>query len=442
MSGGTSTAERPGSVERRLPPTPSSVSTARDLVRELLAEAGREDLAETAVLLVSEVVTNAILHAGTPVDVRAVLDVDGLRVDVADGSRHLPSRRRYAATAGTGRGLMLLEQMVDDWGVTQRRDGKTVWFHLAAPGPFDEAVAPHSDALSARTQGETVTVHLLNMPLLLHMAWQEHAETLLREYLLLSLDDDSQAEPIQMHAEATDAIAILEEQVPQVEVTHDPDVLMADAVEPKVSQASVVIEVPVGSVRSFATLDRAIDAALDLSRNDRLMTPPTQPEIRGFRRWLCRQVVGQAEGRAPEPWSVEGESPPPARRRFEGDLTRVSEAAQALIASDDGGRILAMSRPALELLGYHDPAEIVGQRLVAIIPERFRQAHVAGLTMYLLAGRRPLIGRAVKVPALRRDGSEVPVELVVNVENVGDGHSIFVADVRLPGHQDGTSHTT
>ena len=53
------------------------------------------------------------------------------------------------------------------------------------------------------------------MPLLLHAAWQEHAEALLREYLLASLDAESGVDPIQVHAEATDAIAVLEEHVPR-----------------------------------------------------------------------------------------------------------------------------------------------------------------------------------------------------------------------------------
>ena len=98
--------------------------------------------------------------------------------------------------------------------------------------------------------------------------------------------------------------------------------------------------------------------------------------------------------------------------------------------SDEANRILAMSAPALELLGYDRPEQIVGRRLVAIIPERYRQAHVAGLTMYLLVGRRPMIGRAVEVPALRRDGSEVLVELVVSAKQVGEGRTLFLADIR------------
>ena len=57
-----------GAFEVRLPPQPSSVAEARRHVRDLLERSGREDLMETAVLLVSEVVTNALLHAGTDID--------------------------------------------------------------------------------------------------------------------------------------------------------------------------------------------------------------------------------------------------------------------------------------------------------------------------------------------------------------------------------------
>src|SRR3954470_16853174 len=115
----------------------------------LLEGAGRDDLVEPAVLLVSELVTNALLHAGTDIDLVAEVDGGGLRVEVGDGSPHLPSRRRYAATAGTGRGLMMLESMVDDWGVTRHRRGKTVWFRLShddlAHQPTDEPTGPHTD---------------------------------------------------------------------------------------------------------------------------------------------------------------------------------------------------------------------------------------------------------------------------------------------------------
>jgi hypothetical protein len=189
-------------------------------MREMLLDSGRADLADTAVLLVSEIVTNALLHAGTDIGVTATLDDNGLHVGVSDGSRHLPSRREYGPTSGTGRGLLMLESMVDEWGVTQHRTGKTVWFHVSVADDTEEradngpVIGSAPTSRRRRSRDGTVPVELRNMPLLLHAAWQEHAEALLREFLLVSLDSDT-GDPIQMHADATDAIAVLEEHVPR-----------------------------------------------------------------------------------------------------------------------------------------------------------------------------------------------------------------------------------
>jgi PAS domain S-box-containing protein len=416
----------------RLPPQPSSVSQARRLVRRVLAEAGRQDLVETAELLVSEVVTNALLHAGTPVDVRASLDDRGVRVEVRDGSRHLPVRRSYAPTAGTGRGLMLLDQMVDEWGVSREAEGKTVWFRMTdvrAPSPHPEPDRTAPGGQPRRTTSD-VAIELRNMPLLLHGAWQEHAEALLREYLLANLDRGLDVDPIQVHAEATDAIAVLEEHVPVADVTVDPGRLMDHATEPRVSADVVEVPVPLESVPNFATLDRVIEDALEMARDGAVLTPPTQPEIREFRRWLCGQVLDQARGASPVPWALDPEPIAEERLDLEVDLERLRAADVATIVADETNCILAVSRPALDLLGYDDPSGLEGQRIVTVVPERFRQAHIAGFTLFLLVGRKPLIGRPVAVPALRCDGSEVLTEMTVSVESAGEGRSVFVATLR------------
>lgn len=291
-------------MRRRLSPQPESVAEARALVRDLLVDADRDDLVETAVLLVSEVVTNALLYAGTPIDVGAVIDDDGLRVEVSDGSDHAPSRRRYATTAGTGRGMLMLEQMVDDWGITRHRGGKTVWFRLFAPGPAAGPVPLQGlDGPRRRTNGNAVTVDLAGIPLQLHAAWQEHAETLLREYLLHCLDDDGADDPIQMHADATDAIAILVEQVPRPSGAVGAARPGTDVTASATTMDHLDISVPVASVPHFTILDRAIEAAVELAQSGEILAPPTTPEVRAFRGWVCRQVVDQAAGAAPAPWS-------------------------------------------------------------------------------------------------------------------------------------------
>lgn len=436
VSGTTTTIGRPASFERRLDPLPASVREARGLMRQFLQDGDREDLLDNAILVVSEVVTNALLHAGTSIDLSAILGEDGLRVAVADGSPHQPVRRRYGPSSGTGRGLMMLDHLVDDWGVEERDFGKAVWFRLsdgdrAGSSPEPELRSPAELDLD-HDPAATVTVRLLQMPLLLHSAWREHAEALLREHLLASLDDEGDVDPIRVHAEATDAIAILEEQVPGAEVDLDPERIMGEAVEPNVSAAEVEIVVPLASVASFATLDRAIDIALEMDVDGRGLTPPTLPEIQSFRRWVCRQVIGQAQGAEATPWSIDGAVPVATPLEPDLGVEDVMSARTARIAADQSNRILAVSGPVLELLGYDDASELVGQRLVNIVPDRYRQAHVAGFTMYLLVGRQPLLGRPIVVPALRRDGSEVEVLLTVNAHRDEHNRLIFLADLETP----------
>ena len=434
------TAEQLDEAHLRLAPQPLSVARARSAVRGLLERGDRGDLVETAVLLVSELVTNALLHAGTHIDLTARLGPDGLRVEVGDGSLHLPSRRRYAATAGTGRGLMMLESMAADWGVRRRRNGKVVWFEVV-DGKGGAATTRRRDddrssptgagAAPGRARG-TVLVELRNLPLLLHVAWQEHAEALLREYLLAGLDEDSDRS-IQVHADATDAIAVLEEHVPRSTVAMEPEQLMRDAVEPNVSAALVEVPVPHPSLGHFETLDRAIESALGLAEAGLVMSPATQPEVQAFRRWLCGQVREQAAGEAPLPWAVPDEGRLPDGQGRGGVLPAGLDTGKALVVADETSSIVAVTSETAELLGYADAAELVGMRIVTIIPERYRQAHVAGFTMYLLVGRRPLLDQVVRVPALRKDGSEVTVGLLVREHQGEQGEPLLLAELQPVG---------
>jgi PAS domain S-box-containing protein len=396
------------------------------MVRDGLQDAGREDLLETAELLVSEIVTNALVHAGTTIDVAFSFVDGGLRVEVSDGSPHAPSRRGYGPNAGTGRGLMLLEEMVDEWGVVTEGPGKTVWFQLASTSdPGDRSPGPDG---TSRPAGETLQVELLDVPLLLHEAWRQHAESLLREYLLASLDLDSPADPIAVHSEASDAIALLAEHIPPSGVGEDPARIMTEVTEPLVTEARVDLAVPIGSVGHFSTLEHAMVTALSMVEDGLLLSPPTQPELRGLREWLCSEVLGQSRGESPAPWSQGGHHPG-ASRPLAWDTAPVTQARTGVIAADDEDRVVAVSRPALDLLGYADPQDLLGSRLVAIIPERFRQAHLAGFTMHFVSGRSLLLDRTVVVPALCRDGSEVTVELTIRAERADDGRTLFVADL-------------
>ncbi|MFI9200417.1 SpoIIE family protein phosphatase [Streptomyces sp. NPDC053048] len=121
-------------------------SAARRFVRSVLAAWNAHDLVtDDATLLVSELVTNAVVHAGTSVDLECRLDPapgGNLVVEVTD---HHPARefrarpRRAGGDRGVpahgGRGLRLVAELAETWGTAYRRTDKTVWFHLATRPP-------------------------------------------------------------------------------------------------------------------------------------------------------------------------------------------------------------------------------------------------------------------------------------------------------------------
>jgi anti-sigma regulatory factor (Ser/Thr protein kinase) len=103
---------------------------ARQAISELLARSGRTDLGADATVLVSELVTNAVLHAGGPITISAYLD-STLRVEVHDTDTHpLPALRRPSASDKTGRGLHLVDLLADRWAIVPTPTGKTIWFEI------------------------------------------------------------------------------------------------------------------------------------------------------------------------------------------------------------------------------------------------------------------------------------------------------------------------
>jgi anti-sigma regulatory factor (Ser/Thr protein kinase) len=98
-----------------------------DTVREWSGPHLDDDIVE---LLVSELVTNAVVHARTDVDVRVRYDGRRLRVTIGDGDSQQPGRPRKNRARTTGRGLELVDTLAADWGVARTRNGKAVWFEL------------------------------------------------------------------------------------------------------------------------------------------------------------------------------------------------------------------------------------------------------------------------------------------------------------------------
>lgn len=117
-----------------LRPEPSAAAVARQLVTATCEASGiSPEVCATAALLVSELVTNAVLHAGTKVRLEVHPAGSRVRVNVSDEDAQGPVQvKPRNPTALHGRGLQLVETLASDWGVSRSNATKTVWFELDA----------------------------------------------------------------------------------------------------------------------------------------------------------------------------------------------------------------------------------------------------------------------------------------------------------------------
>jgi anti-sigma regulatory factor (Ser/Thr protein kinase) len=113
-----------------LPPTAASVPAARHFATEARHALGEEGGDGRAELLVSELATNAVMHAHTPMRVSVWRHHGHMRFEVRDDDPTRPQEVKPDPMACGGRGMMLVDTMSLAWGVNGNEQGKTVWFEL------------------------------------------------------------------------------------------------------------------------------------------------------------------------------------------------------------------------------------------------------------------------------------------------------------------------
>nr|WP_269205183.1 SpoIIE family protein phosphatase [Motilibacter aurantiacus] len=287
-------------------PMAASVPLCRHYVRERLRH-GSADLANRAELCVSELVTNAVVHAATPVEVLVEPDRDGVLLEVRDLSPALPRRLVHSERAATGRGLDLVASLSERWGV-HRVDARTkaVWCRL---GPEAKVAEPDPDALLAAwgddewpdepappgPEGELV---LRGYPVGLGGRLREHVEALLRECLLLVGPDDAEAGP------GTDPA--LRRLVATLRTSHEEVLLAVEGQRLAAAQegeAVVDVRLP-DALRStpFRTWAEQLGELDRRAAGGELLTPVAAPDVAALFGWVGADLARQVAGGPAQPW--------------------------------------------------------------------------------------------------------------------------------------------
>lgn len=135
-AGGADTVEKVAAVPAiriSLPQTAASPAEARHLVSRFAAENDLDGESGATLLVLSELVTNAVLHGAEPIEVCVTRDGDLVRIEVSDGGPRADGvvpRTQDDARPG-GRGLHIVNSLAQRWGTTETEDGKTVWAEIS-----------------------------------------------------------------------------------------------------------------------------------------------------------------------------------------------------------------------------------------------------------------------------------------------------------------------
>jgi anti-sigma regulatory factor (Ser/Thr protein kinase) len=318
-----------------LPAEVASTPRARHLVRAALNGNLPTDVVSLAELCVSELVTNAVLHAGTPIRIHVAPVRGGIRIHVRDESGAMPLRVRHSRTAATGRGLALVAAVSRCWGVdVHPQGGKTVWCELTTthPLPTDEETllaawdgdvewddldvrraqaADQATPLATPSAPRPVSNGVVpgcvvyhRYPVVLSMRLQEHYEALTRECQLLWAAA-KQAQPgAAVRVEVPHRLAQLAEELSghYVESRSEPERRRLEAFARGEATTELVYPI-IPEMKDQIVVLREVLAEMDqYSGRNALLTLSTPPDIHALTAWLLEEYLRQADGHPPRPW--------------------------------------------------------------------------------------------------------------------------------------------
>ena len=299
----------PLSSELTLAPSPRAAAEARRWVGDVCHRLGRTDLVECAELGVSELVANAILHATAPYLVRVRGTASHPRIEVVDGSTHVPVQPPEAMVDDEvgllltfGRGLAMVSQCAVALGATIEAHGKIVWFEPAAEMHEDVTaewvIDRQDDEVPEPTSEAAMEMRLLDVDMALFGQLSRQYNELRRELRLLSLSHQAD---YPLAGDLTAMFTNFERQFPdsffrQAGQAAAEGRRRVDLVFPMVPEAGPIL----------STMTEMFDVADAFCRAERLLSMARTTRQRELHNWILRELIGQLEGAPARAWTSGG----------------------------------------------------------------------------------------------------------------------------------------
>ncbi|WP_432477756.1 ATP-binding protein [Nocardioides sp. GXQ0305] len=292
-----------------MPSVPHSVQQARRWVIDAIEDIGRPELVDTAELGVSELVTNAVLHATDPISVRVRGTQEHPRVEVRDGSTEPPVMPADLTASlppdegelllTFGRGLDIVARCADAWGAEIEDSGKVMWFAPAAT-PRDEGVPGSVTGLPeppARATRDTVLVKLLGAPIRALAEFEAHYRELRREVRLLALAHEDKYPIAKSLADLFGSL--------QREVQEGLDAeQLRKARQDGQEAVDLVVPVSPAQAETMGRFVELLDFADDFCRQQQLLALARTPPQVLFQTWFFTEFERQGSGRSARPWEA------------------------------------------------------------------------------------------------------------------------------------------
>jgi serine phosphatase RsbU (regulator of sigma subunit)/anti-sigma regulatory factor (Ser/Thr protein kinase) len=310
----------------------AQLSRVRAFVAEELRTFGRPELIDDAVLVASELASNALLHAYGIVRVSVTEHGDAVRIAVHDRTRVPPVIARQSLEAMSGRGLRLVASLAKEWGAEPTEGGKFVWADLSeaqVSSPFtgDDLLDQWDDDgwFDGEAPVTRYRVWLGDVPTSLLLSAKAHVDNLVREFTLAARGAESH-----VSGQLPPHLASLIETV----VTRFSEARQAikrqalTAANQGLPHVRLELNLPASAAEAGEEYLRALDEADSYCHAARLLTVESPPRHRLFRQWYVGELVTQLR-------AAEAGLPPPQPMPFDERLLQEFDKASAARAASE-----------------------------------------------------------------------------------------------------------